>query len=156
MNLGRIMGVILSILIITAFINKENNRENGKNTFESVGSVAEITENSINFDSISLDEENNSNMNIIKYTNNQPYTIELAASNITINCKGNSKADEELVQKNMKVSAYFTKSDKIEAVSNIRINSKETTFINIENVYNGDEYPDEEVDCEYSIDIQDI
>lgn len=157
MNLGRIMGVILSILTIAAFINKENNRENTKNTFESVGSIAEITEEGINFDSVSLDMDNNSNMEIIKYTNNQPYAIELTSSNITINCKGNSKSDEELVQKNMKINAYFAKNNNgDEAASNIRVNSKETIYIYVVNEYIGEVYPNEEVNCDYSINIQDM
>lgn len=157
MSLGRIMGVILSVLAVSFFINNEiGNGQIDKNTIEINGSVAQVEENNINYDTISLTDKNNSNTEIIRYTNNQPYSIDIKASDVAIDCEGTSSVDVNLVKKNMSIKAYFSRINDMEKTTSIKIKSKETINIYIVNEYVGQDYPKTEVICKYNINIKDF
>lgn len=157
MNLGRIMGVILSVLAISFFINIETkNNSDNKNTLELVGSIGRVQDNNVNFDTFSLNDNNDSNVEVIRYTNKQPYTIDITSSNVVINCKGNSSKDVDLVKNNMRTKAYFSKIDDSQKTTSIKVKSKETINIYVVNEYVGEYYPNSEVFCEYSINIHNI
>lgn len=154
MNLGRIMGVILSLVFAASFINNNINDKSDSNPFELIGDNGIVTEESIQFDNY-LNEDNNSNVEVIKYTNNQPYSISITSSDVDTNCNGSNENDVELVSKNMKVRALFSRLDSNIKFSDITIKPKESIYIYVTNEYNG-EYPGSEVTCNYSIDIRDF
>ena len=153
MNLGRILGGILSLVFAISFINNIDDISDS-NPFELIGDNGIVTEESIEIDNYFI-EGNNSNVEIIKYTNNQPYSVSLTTSNIRLDCNGLNERDVELVKNNMKVSSSFSRLNSKDRLSNINIKPKGTIYINVINDYNG-ELPSSDVTCEYSIDIQDF
>lgn len=153
MNLGRILGVILSLVFAILFINNINDISDS-NPFELIGDNGIVTDESIEFDNY-LNEENTSNIEIIKYTNNQPYSISLTTSDIRVDCNGSNERDVELVKNNMKVSSSFSSLSSKDRSSNIDIKPKESIYIHVINEYNG-ELPSSDVTCKYSIDIEDF
>lgn len=153
MNLGRILGVILSLVFAILFINNINDISDS-NPFELIGDNGIVTGESIEFDNY-LNEENTSNIEIIKYTNNQPYSISLTTSDIRVDCNGSNERDVELVKNNMKVSSSFSSLNSKKRSSNIDIKPKESIYIHVINEYNG-ELPSSDVTCKYSIDIEDF
>lgn len=153
MNLGRILGVILSLVFAILFINNINDISDS-NPFELIGDNGIVTGESIEFDNY-LNEENTSNIEIIKYTNNQPYSISLTTSDIRVDCNGSNERDVELVKNNMKVSSSFSSLNSKDRSSNIDIKPKESIYIHVINEYNG-ELPSSDVTCKYSIDIEDF
>lgn len=153
MNLGRILGVILSLVFAILFINNINDISDS-NPFELIGDNGIVTDESIEFDNY-LNEENTSNIEIIKYTNNQPYSISLTTSDIRVDCNGSNERDVELVKNNMKVSSSFSSLNSKKRSSNIDIKPKESIYIHVINEYNG-ELPSSDVTCKYSIDIEDF
>lgn len=153
MNLGRILGVILSLVFAILFINNINDISDS-NPFELIGDNGIVTGESIEFDNY-LNEENTSNIEIIKYTNNQPYSISLTTSDIRVDCNGSNERDVELVKNNMKVSSSFSSLNSKDRSSNIDIKPKESIYIHVINEYNG-ELPSSNVTCKYSIDIEDF
>ncbi len=155
MNLGRIVGVVLSIIFALSFINNNIDNNEGYNPFELIGDSGSATDDKVNYNKVSLNEEKSSNTEVIKYTNNQPYSIDITASNINVNCDGTNIEDVDMVNKNMKVNALFSKLDSDKKSSSINIKSKETIYIYIVNEYVG-EFPSSEVMCNYSIDIKDF
>lgn len=155
MSLGRILGVVLSFIFALSFINSNINNNEKNNSFELIGDSGSVTEEKVKFDNVSLNEDNNSNVEVIKYTNNQPYSIALTASDILVGCNGSVQSDVDLVNNNMKVSALFSKLDSNNKSSSINIKPKETVYIYIVNEYSGT-YPSSNVTCNYSINIQDF
>lgn len=153
MNLGRILGVILSLVFAILFINNINDISDS-NPFELIGDNGIVTGESIEFDNY-LNEENTSNIEIIKYTNNQLYSISLTTSDIRVDCNGSNERDVELVKNNMKVSSSFSSLNSKKRSSNIDIKPKESIYIHVINEYNG-ELPSSDVTCKYSIDIEDF
>lgn len=153
MNLGRILGVILSLVFAILFINNINDISDS-NPFELIGDNGIVTDESIEFDNY-LNEENTSNIEIIKYTNNQPYSISLTTSDIRVDCNGSNERDVELVKNNMKVSSSFSSLNSKKRSSNIDIKPKESIYIHVINEYNG-KLPSSDVTCKYSIDIEDF
>jgi hypothetical protein len=141
MKLGRIMGVILSILVTTMLISYYyiNNKVNN-NSIELIG------------DSVSTNDYED----IIKYTNNQNYSIDIEASNVNITCHGENESDEDLVKSNMKISALFSNSINGNKEESINIKSKESIYIHVVKEYTSDIYPSNDVTCDYSIDIKDF
>lgn len=154
MNLGRILGVILSLVFTISFINNNIDDSSDSNPFELIGDNGIVTEESIEFDNY-LNEDNNRNIEVIKYTNNQPYLISLTASDIQLDCNGSNESDANLVKNNMKVSASFSRLNSKENLSNINIKPKESIYIHVINEYNGT-MPSSDVTCAYSIDIRDF
>ena len=155
MNLGRIIGVVLSIMFALSFINNNIDNNEGYNPFELIGDSGTATLDEVNYNKVSLNEEKSSNTEVIKYTNNQPYSIDLTASNINVNCDGVNMDDVEMVNQNMKVNALFSRLDSDKKSSSITIKSKETIYIYLVNEYVG-EFPSSEVMCNYSVAIQDF
>lgn len=153
MNLGRILGGILSLVLAILFINNINDISDS-NPFELIGDNGIVTGESIEFDNY-LNEENTSNIEIIKYTNNQLYSISLTTSDIRVDCNGSNERDVELVKNNMKVSSLFSSLNSKDRSSNIDIKPKESIYIHVINEYNG-ELPSSDVTCKYSIDIEDF
>lgn len=136
-----------------SFINNMSDSSDS-NPFELIGDNGIVTEENIEIDNYFI-EGNNSNVEIIKYTNNQPYLVSLTTSNIRLDCNGLNERDVELVKNNMKVSSSFSRLNSKDRLSNINIKPKETIYINAINDYNG-ELLSSDVTCEYSIDIQDF
>lgn len=154
MNLGRIMGVILSLVFAISFINNNIDDKSDSNPFELIGDNGIVTEESVEFDNY-LNEDNNSNVEVIKYTNNQPYTIYLTSSDVQIDCNGSNESDVDLVKRNMKIMASFSRLNSSDKLSDIDIKPKESIYIYVINEYNG-AYPSSDVTCNYSIEIRDF
>ena len=155
MNLGRILGVVLSFIFALSFINSNINNNEESNPFELIGDSGIVTDENVKFDKVSLNKEKNNNIEVIKYTNNQPYSIAITASDIQVECNGSNQSDVDLVNSSMKVSASFSRLSSDNKLSSINIKPKESIYIYIINEYNGT-FPSTDVTCNYSIDIQDF
>lgn len=158
MKLGRILGVILSIGIIgfaVAYGKVDSKENNGPVELASSNGV--ISEEGVEFGNVVLDMDNNQNVNVVKYTNTNSYPVELGTSSIDIICTGtgeNKAEDEFIVSKNMKVKAAFAESENGTKYDSILVKKHETIYIFIASEYAGEEYPLNEVNCNYNVNIQ--
>lgn len=153
-RIDRIMGVVLSILVISYFGFKYYTNQNKENNpFELIGQ-GHMDNNIVNYDHLSFNS-NDSNEEIITFTNTNPFPVEINQNDITINCtgKGSTKeADEMLVKNNYNIKARFSK-EKNGALSNTLVVAKnEKIYIHIINEYYG-AMPQNEVNCQYSLNI---
>lgn len=158
MKLGRILGVILSIGIVAsavAYGKVDSNENNGP--IELANNNGVISEEGVEFGNVVLDMDNNQNINVVKFTNTNSYPVELGTSSIDLVCTGsgeNKEEDEFIVSKNMKVKASFAKSENDTKYDSMLIKKNETVYIFIANEYVGEEYPLNEVNCNYNVNIQ--
>lgn len=158
MKLGRILGVILSIGIVAFAVayGKVDSMENN-GPVELASSNGVISDEGVEFGNVVLDMDNNQNVNMVKFTNTNSYPVELGTSSIDIICTGsgeNKAEDELIVSKNMKVRASFAKSEKDTKYDSMLVKKNETIYIFIASEYVGDEYPLNEVNCNYNVNIQ--
>lgn len=158
MKIGRILGVILSIGIVASAVayGKVDSKENN-GPIELASSNGVISDEGVEFGNVVLDMDNNQNINMVKFTNTNNYPVELGTSSIDLICTGsgeNKEADELLVSKNMKVRTSFAKSENDTKYDSMLINKNETVYIFIANEYVGEEYPLNEVNCNYNVNIQ--
>ena len=158
MKLGRILGVLLSIgIVIFAIVNGEVDSKENNGPIELANGNGEISGAGVDFGNVVLDMENNQNINVVKFTNTNNYPVELGTSNIVLKCTGSGETreqDEFIVSKNMKIKAAFAKSENDMKYDTLSVNKNETIYVFIVNNYEGEEYPMNEVNCNYNIDIQ--
>lgn len=155
MRFDRIIGVVLSILII-AYIGfyYYNNQENNDNPFELLTDAGYLSDNVANLSDQVL-SSNDSNTEVIEYTNTSNYPVELNQSDITITCTGTGEtkeSDELLVNSNYIINAKFSKTRNSELNNSIKVNKGEKAYIHVISQYNGD-LPSNQVSCEYSIQV---
>ncbi len=158
MKLGRILGVILSVGIVAfavAYGKVDSMENNGPIELASANGV--ISDEGVEFGNVVLDMDNNKNVNVVKFTNTNSYPVELGTSSIDIICTGSGehKAEDELiVSKNMKIKAAFAESENGTKYDSILVKKHETVYIFVASEYVGDEYPMNEVNCNYNVNIQ--
>lgn len=158
MKLGRILGVVLSIgIVIFAVMNGEVDSKENNGPIELADNSGTISDTGVEFGNVVLDMDNNQNVNMIKFTNTNNYPVEIGTSSIDLVCTGfgeNKEEDEFLVSKNIKVKTSFAKSENDTKYDSMLVKKNETIYIFIANEYMGDEYPLNEVNCNYNVNIQ--
>lgn len=159
MKLGRILGVVLSIgIVIFAVMNGEVDSKENNGPIELASSNGSISETGgVEFGNVVLDMDNNQNVNKVKFTNTNSYPVELGTNSIELICTGSGvekEHDEFIVSKNMRIKAAFAKTEDDTKYDSLLVNKNETVYIYIVNEYVGEEYPMNEVNCNYNVDIQ--
>lgn len=155
MKLGRILGVILSIVFIASMakyskLNEMNAMANSLAVLDNSGTVSE---SQVDFGYNELSEDKNYSVNVITFTNNFNYPVFLTSDNIEITCSGKNESDEALAKKGFKIKTLFADSLEGNRNKNINVPKKEKAYIFVTNEYTLDEYPQEQVDCNYKISI---
>ena len=159
MKLGRILGVILSILVFVICTNKyasEANNDNSNPFAFLSDSVNVIDNNTVKYGNTVVDMDNKDNIEVITYTNKNGYTVNLTQKDITVICNGSGstkEADEALVSKNMKIKAAFSEDEHGKKYDSLLVNNRETVYIHVISTYSGDKLPMNEVYCDYSVNI---
>lgn len=158
MKLGRILGVFLSIGVIAFAVayGKVDSKENNS-PIELASANGVIKDEEVEFGNVVLDMENNQNIDKIKFTNTNNYPVELGTSSIDLICTGsgvNKEKDEFIVSKNMHIKASFAKGENATKYDSLLVNKDETIYIFIASQYDGDEYPLNEVNCNYRVNIE--
>ena len=95
---------------------------------------------------------NNLDKEYVKFTNTYNYTVELTGNDIYLVATGETREDEELVEKNMKINVKFKKEGSSVLQDTIIVAKKETVYIVISSNYEG-ELPSNEVNIQYGINI---
>ena len=155
MKLGRFLGVILSIVFIASMakyskINEMNAMANSLAVLDNRGTVSK---SQVDLGNNELSEEKNYNVNVLTFTNNLSYPIFLTSDSIQITCSGKNKEDEELAKKGFKIKTLFSESLEGNRNTNISLQKNEKAYIFVTNEYTLDEYPQEQVECNYKISI---
>lgn len=158
MKLGRFLGVILSIgIVIFAIMNGEVDSKENNGPIELASANGVISDTGVEFGNVVLDMEDNQKVNKVKFTNTNSNPVHLETSSIELICTGsgkNKESDEFIVSKNMKIKASFAKSDTDTKYDSLLVKKNETVYIFIASEYEGEEYPMNEVNCNYNVDIQ--
>lgn len=149
MRLDRIMGVVLSILVIAFIYAIHDSSE--YNLFELSSDKGYLVDNTFTFDG-TLFNSNDSKMEVLEYKNTLNHPVMLNQNDITITCNGLSKEDEEIALKNYKVKASFTKNKNSKPDNSLLLDENEKAYIYIVSEYFG-EMPENEVTCRYDISI---
>lgn len=152
MKLDRILGVILSILVISFIVLKSNTDEK---PFELIGDNGYMENSSVSYQDQVFDK-NDSNTEIIEYTNTFNYPVEIKENDIIITCTGSGitkEEDEALAEKNYHINAKFSETKTGELYSSLKVPKKSKAFIHIVSEYLGD-LPTNPVSCEYKLNIQ--
>lgn len=156
MRLDRIMGVILSILVVSFIAFKHyNNEESASNPFELIGDNGTISSSHVQFQDRAVSDDNKSNTEVIKYTNTYNYPVEIKSSDIIITCTGVGEfkeEDEALVKSNYSIKAKFSNELNSEQYSTLSVSVGQTVYIHVITAYNGIE-PKNPVECEYSLTV---
>lgn len=155
MKIGRIMGVVLSILIFSYYAIKYIDSNNENNPFELIGDNGYISENIVNFDDKVL-SSNDSTSEVIKFTNTYSYQIEMSQNDITINCTGTGSTkeeDEALVKNGYTVIAKFSDEMNSSLYNSLLVPVGKTIYIHVISEYKGG-LPVNPVSCEYNLNIQ--
>lgn len=155
MRLDRIMGVVLSILVVSFIALKYINNEDGKdNPFELIGDNGTLANSEVQYNHQVFDS-NKQNTEIIEYTNTYNYPVEIKSSDIIITCTGTGESrneDEALARKNYKIIAKFSEEKNGELFSTLSVSVGEHVYIHIISEYNG-ELPKNPVECEYKLNV---
>lgn len=156
MRLDRIMGVVLSILVVSFIAVKYlNNEEGNNNPFELIGDSGTISDSSVYYENRKVSESNNENTEVIKYTNTNNYPVEIRSSDIIITCTGSGERkyeDEALTRKNYSINAKFSNELNGELYTTLSVPVNKTVYIHVISKYNG-ELPSNPVECEYSLNV---
>lgn len=140
--------VLICISIKTDFTYDENKAKNYIGLNNDKDSTIIASNNSI------LSSKNNSDETIIEYVNESSSAVSIGVSNIDIICHGsgiNKEQDEILAKKNIHLSVYFSLTKNGEKFTSLVLDKKEKVYIHIIKEYIGDEYPLNDVNCDYSI-----
>ena len=155
MRIDRIMGVVLSILVISFITIKYIDSNNEESPFELIGDNGYISENNVNFSDKVLSEADSSS-EVIKFTNTYNFPIEMSKNDITINCTGTGSTkeeDENLVRNAYTISAKFSEDKNSSLYDSLLVPKGDTIYIHIISEYNGI-MPSNPVACDYSINIE--
>lgn len=158
MRLDRIMGVVLSILVVSFVAIKYQNNDENNNPFELIGDSGTISNSSVHYENRKVFESNNANTDIIKYTNTYNYPVEIRSSDIIITCTGSGESkdeDEALARKNYNINAKFSNELNGELYSTLSVPVNKTVYIHIISKYDG-ELPSNPVECEYSLNVTSV
>lgn len=152
MKIDRIMGVILSIIVVLLLIGryKDNNRDS--NPFEINSTNGSVSLNNVNYDAVKFDGEVNSNANITEYVNKLSYKVTLSNDSISTSCTGVTHDDEILAESNYIVKAYFSYEKNGELFKSIDVEPGQKVYIHVISSYEG-KYPVNEVSCNYNVGI---
>lgn len=157
MKLGRYLGVVLSIgIVIFAIMNGEVDSKENNGPIELASSNGSISESGVEFGNVVLDMDNNQNVNKVKFTNTNSYPVDLGTNSIELICTGTGATKEEdelIVSRNMRIKAAFAQTEDATKYDSLTVGKNETVYIFIVSEYTGDEYPMNEVNCNYNIDI---
>ena len=112
MKLGRILGVILSIVFIASMAkySKLNEMNAMANSLAFLDNRGTVSESQVDFGYNELSEDKNYNVNVITFTNNFNYPVFLTSDNIEINCSGKNESDEALAKKGFKIKTLLLKT----------------------------------------------
>lgn len=159
MKLGRILGVVLSMLALMGGLNKNifSNSQDSSNAFELGNTDGIISDSRVDYGSSLLNSENNNNVDYLTFTNKESYPVEIGSSNITVTCLGNgisAESDASLVKNNLSIKALFSESKTGKKVTSLVVEPKEKIYVFTISEFVGDIYPENEVNCNYNIDIQ--
>lgn len=159
MKMDRIIGVILSIIVVIILYGKnytENYSQIVDNSFGLLDSNASVEGTGVKYGNVVLDMDNFENVDVITYTNKASTSITLDTSNISVTCKGtgeNAKRDEALVEKNIDIKAAFSKSHQGNKYDSLEVLKKEKVYVFVTSKFMSKEYPQNEVTCEYTISL---
>lgn len=152
-RIDRILGVVLSILVISYFgIKYFNSDERENNPFELIGESGSLDNNIVNLDQRTGNDDNEE---IITYTNPHSFPVLINQDDITINCTGtgsNKEADELLVKNNYNIKARFSKEQKGVLSNELLVAKNEKVYIHVISEYEG-QMPTNAVSCQYSLNI---
>lgn len=155
MRLDRIMGVVLSILVIAYFgIKKYSSQELNDHPFELLSDSGYLSDNVITLSEKVL-SSNDSTADIIEFTNPYNHPVELNQSDITITCNGTGEtkeSDELLVTSNYIIKAKFSKEKNGALDDSLLVNKKDKAYIHVISEYNG-ALPINQVNCSYSVSV---
>ena len=156
MRIDRIMGVVLSVLILSfvAFKHIESMNDFDR-PIELIGDNGYISENIVNYDDKLL-SANDSYRDVIEFTNTNIYPIEMNQNDITINCTGTGitkEDDETLVSGNYNIKAKFSEEINSDLYDSLLVPRGKTIYIHVIGEYRGD-MPSNQVLCDYSLNIQ--
>lgn len=156
MRLDRIMGVVLSILVVSFIALKHYNNEEGReNPFELIGDNGTINDSLVSYSSRNVSDTNNTNTDIIEYTNTFNRPVEINSSDIIITCTGvgeQKEEDEALAHNNYHIKAKFSKDKNGELFNSLSVSAKETIYIHVISEYKGS-LPNNPVECEYKLNV---
>lgn len=149
MKMYRSLGVILALLAFIFCTNKyiDNKSKSTLSSFKE--------ENGVLVADLSNDNKS-SDGSYVTYTNTNSHPIILDQGNIELTCTGSGKnkdQDEALVKQNMNVTVLYSKDKDIKTKS-IKILKDEMVYIYVSTSYSGVIYPENEVNCDYRINIQ--
>ncbi|MCX4249356.1 MAG: hypothetical protein OSJ65_06315 [Bacilli bacterium] len=153
MRIDRILGVILSILVISFIVLKQFNTD--EQPFELIGDNGYMENSSISYQDKVLNK-NESTKEIIEYTNTNNYPVEIKNNDIIITCTGSGSTkeeDEALAEKNYHINAKFSETKNGSQYSSLKVPRKSKAFIHVVSEYLGD-LPNNSVSCEYKLNIQ--
>lgn len=152
MKLDRIMGGILSILVVVLIGNYVNsNNEKISNPFELIGENGTLAVNEVTFNQKNISETDKTSEEVIEYSNNENYPVTLTSDAIDTICTGESRVDEELVEKNYVIKASFSETKHGLKSNSLVVEPGKKAYIHINTSYEGNEFPKSEVQCEYNI-----
>ena len=158
MRIGRVLGVVLSILVVGIILNYAVFNAQGKNNpFELVQANEVVRDGNTFAGNQVLDMENTEEVEILTFTNKESHSVMLNKSSIQVVCHGSGEHkehDEALVERNLKIKASFSATKKGLRHDSLSVEEKGEAYIFINSSYEGDEYPLEEVSCKYNIQIQ--
>lgn len=152
MRLGRIMGVILSFLVVMYLANKYISNDFSQATNNSI----ELTGDIAYLENTNFDRKNSKDIEVIEYVNKYNHPVEISEDSVSITCEGvgNTKEDDEiLVRNNFEINTYFSKELNGTKEESLVINKKEKIYIYIISTYVGEKFPTSEVKCDYNIEI---
>ena len=158
MKLDRILWVILSLAIVIMAYGYYtlSDSQVHENSFELIGDTGSIEEGIVDYNDIVLSNETTSDSNVITYTNNNSYSLNLSADNISVWCTGigdNKEYDENLANNGLKVNALFAREKNGQKASTLEVSSGNTAYIYITLEYVFDEYPQNDVECQFGLDL---
>lgn len=158
MKTGRIMGVLLSILVVLLLVDYYVDGDSvNTNSFELLGDAGVIYDHTATYDNVSLGNENKESINKIKFTNTRSYPVTLSESSINIKCNGSGQYkndDEYLVFKNMKIKTSFADSNDGIKHESLTVEAGDNAYVFVNSSYTSEELPKNEVVCDYEIALQ--
>lgn len=141
MKFSSVFKTLLTIMIVFTIVVSYN--ETSKSYQE---------EPTLAYDNIDFDMTNNLDKEYVKFTNTYNYPVVLTGNDIYLVATGETREDEELVEKNMKINVKFKKEGSSVLEDTITVAKKETIYIVISSNYEG-ELPSNEVNVQYGINI---
>lgn len=141
MKFSSVFKTLLTIMIVFTIVVSYNETSKG---YQEKPTLA--------YDNVDFDMTNNLDKEYVKFTNTYNYPVELTENDIYLVATGETREDEQLVEKNMKINVKFKKEGSSVLEDTITVAKKETIYIVISSNYEG-ELPSNEVNVQYGINI---